>query len=67
MEPFPLMTRYKGHKDEIYVLLKGGDEETFNARSIIRLRLKHSQARLCSYAGRLVTLAAKSSSISFGE
>lgn len=67
MEPFPLMTRYKGYKDEIYLLLKGGDDETINARPIIRLRLKHSQARSCSYAGRLVTLAAKSSSISFGE
>ena len=67
LKPFALMTRDKGYKDEIYVLLKGGDEETFNARSIIRLRLKHSQARPCSYAGRLVTLEAKSSSISFGE
>ena len=67
MEPFPPMTRYRGNKDEIYLLLKGGDDETFNARPIIRLRLKHSQAQPCSYAGRLVTLAAKSSSISFGE
>ena len=67
MEPFPLMTRYKGYKDEIYLLLKGGDDETINARPIIRLRLQHSQAQPCSYAGRLVTLVAKSSSISFGE
>ncbi len=67
MKPFTLMTREKGYKDETYVLLKGGDEETFNACSIIRLGLKHSQARRYSYAGRLVTLAAKSSSISFGE
>ena len=35
------MTRYKDYKDEIYVLLKGGDDETFNARPIIRLRLKY--------------------------
>lgn len=61
------MTRDKGYKDETYVLLKGGDEETLNARSIIRLGLKYSQDRRYSYAGRLVTLAAKSSSISFGE
>ena len=61
------MTRDKGYKNETYVLLKGGDEETFNVRSVIRLGLKHSQARRYSYAGRLVTLAAKSSSISFGE
>ena len=67
LKPFPLMTRDKGYKNETYVLLKDGDEETFNVRSVIRLGLKHSQARRYSYAGRLVTLAAKSSSISFGE
>ena len=67
LKPFALMTRDKGYKDETYVLLKGGDEETLNARSIIRLGLKYSQDRRYSYAGRLVTLAAKSSSISFGE
>ena len=67
LKPFALMTRDKSYKDETYVLLKGGDEETLNARSIIRLGLKYSQDRRYSYAGRLVTLAAKSSSISFGE